>query len=169
MGLEMNGHKTQIIVAVIALIGVLGGALISNWERVSPRNQEPPQKQESRQKSEDKSSDRSEREEDVPTPSPLPTAAVININSAWRDNWGTQTQVSQQGETFQFTAWGIGCKGAFQSSGSGTIRGNRVESTYQSTHSHGRCSGTVSPDGRELTSTCDDSVCGQFQSLAVRQ
>ncbi len=169
MGSEMNSHKTQIIVAVIALIGVLGGALITSWDKFSPPNQGPPPKQEPPAKNEENSSERSERKEDVPAPSPLPTAAVINISSAWRDNWGTQSQVSQQGETFQFTAWGIGCKGAFQSSGSGTIRGNRVESTYQSTHSHGRCSGTVSPDGRQLTSTCIDSECGQFQSSAVRQ
>jgi len=151
MGSEMNGHKTQTIVALLALIGVLGAALISNWDKFSPRNQEPPPKQE-----------------------PAPTAAAINISSVWLDNWGTQSQVTQQGETFQFTAWGVGCKGgAFQSSGSGTIRGNRVESTYQSTHqsthSHGSCSGTVSPDGRQLTQTCKDSVCGQFQSSAVRQ
>ncbi len=169
MGSEMNGRKTQIIVALIALIGVLGGAVISNWERFSPRNQGPPPKQEPPSTKEERIPDRSEREKDVSAPSPLPTAATINISSAWRDNWGTQSQVSQQGETFQFTARGVGCRGAFQSSGSGTIRGNRVESTYQSTHSHGRCSGTVSLDGRQLTSTCFDSVCGQFQSSAVRQ
>ncbi len=171
MGLEMNSHKTQIIVALIALIGVLGGALITNWEKFFPstHSQGPAQEQEPRRKSEEKSADRAEREEDVPAPSPLPTAAAINLNSAWLDNWGVRSQITQQGETFQFTAWGVGCMGAFKSSGSGTIRGNQVESAYQSTHSHGRCSGTVSPDGRQMTSTCIDSVCGQFQSSAVRQ
>jgi hypothetical protein len=33
MSSEMNGSKTQIIVAVIALIGVIGGALITNWDK----------------------------------------------------------------------------------------------------------------------------------------
>jgi hypothetical protein len=169
MGSELNSHKTQILVAVLALIGVLGGALISNWEKFSPRNQGLPPKQEPPSRKDEKIPDRTEREDDAPPPTPLPTAAATNISSAWLDNWGTQSQVTQQGETFRFTAWGVGCAGAFQSSGSGTIRGNRTESTYQTAYSHGSCSGTVSPDGRQLTQTCKDSVCGQFQSTAVRQ
>ena len=169
MGSEMNGHKTQIIVAVLALIGVLGGALISNWEKFSRRNQGPPPKESRAPVKEERIPDRAEREDGAPAPTPLPTAAAINISSAWLDNWGTQSQVTQQGESFRFTAWGAGCTGAFQSSGSGTIRGNRTESTYQTSYSHGSCSGTVSPDGRQLTQTCKDSVCGQFQSTAVRQ
>jgi len=171
MALEMNGHKTQIIVALIALIGVLGGALITNWDKFFPPTpgQVLRQNQEPRQKSAETSSTRTDRAESVPTPSPFPAAAAINISSAWLDNWGTRSQVTQQGETFQFTSWGVGCQGAFQSSGSGTIKGNRTESTYQSTHSHGSCTGTVSQNGRQLTQTCTDSVCGQFQSVAMRQ
>ncbi len=168
MGSEINGNKTQIIVAVITLIGVLGGALIGNWDKLFPRNQEPPPTQVSPPKNEEKPTDQSERKDELPPPSPRPTAE-INIGGAWRDTWGFQSQVTQHGDKYQFTAWGIGCGGSFQSSGSGTIKGNSVESTYQSTYSHGRCSGTVSPDGMRMTSTCIDSVCGQFQSSAFRQ
>ena len=54
--------------------------------------------------------------------------------------------------------------------GTGTIRGNRVESTYRSTTpSEGRCSGTVSADGTQIRSTCVDSVCGSFPAATVRQ
>jgi hypothetical protein len=100
----------------------------------------------------------------------------ININGIWRDpTRGTMSQITQQGETFRFTAWGPSCiGGTFQSSGSGTIKGNLVESRYQSLiqptlRSEGHCSGTVSTDGMQMTSTCNDSVCGQFTSSVVRQ
>ena len=65
----MNGTKTQIIVAALTLIGVLGGALLANWDKLFP---------------------------------------------------------------------------------------------YQYNYSQGRCSGTVSSDGRRMTSICVDTACGQF-------
>jgi hypothetical protein len=105
-----------------------------------------------------------------------PSSPAITIHGMWRDPaWGILSQITQQRDTFRYTAWGPSCIGGnFQSSGSGTINGKVVESRYearlQSTmRSEGRCSGTVSPDGMQMTSTCYDSVCGQFTSSAVRQ
>jgi len=148
----MNGSKTQVIVAVLALIGVLGGAVLGNWDKLFHQNPPP-----------------------MPAPtttpaSPSPTpAAEINISGVWRDEWGFSSQITQQGSAFKYTSWGVACRGNFQTSGRGTIKGNVVESDYQSTYSQGHCSGTVSSDGRRMTSTCTDSACGQFQSSAVRQ
>lgn len=112
----------------------------------------------------------------APIPPDPPSSPSITINGMWRDpTWGILSQITQQRDTFRYTAWGPSCIGGqFQSSGSGTINGHVVESRYeallQSTiRSAGRCSGTVSPDGRQMTSTCLDSVCGQFTSTAVRQ
>jgi hypothetical protein len=109
-------------------------------------------------------------------PPEKPSSPAITISGVWRDpTWGILSQITQQRDTFRYTAWGPSCIGGhFQSSGSGTINGNVVESRYeallQSTmRSEGRCSGTVSPDGKQMTSTCHDSVCGQFTSSAVRQ
>ncbi len=102
-------------------------------------------------------------------PKPLPSSTQIDISGTWRDNFGNITQIFQQGDTFQLTASGFACRGRFQSSGGGTIRGNIVESSYQSTYSQGRCQGTVSTDGARIISTCDDSACGQFSSSSVRQ
>ena len=113
-----------------------------------------------------------------PEPQPRPDLPLpqINVNGSWRDpTWGIMSKITQQGETFHYTAWGPSCiGGTFQSSGSGTIRGNFVESRYQALinftiRSEGRCSGTMSPDGMRITSTCNDSVCGQFTSSGVRQ
>ena len=153
MSSEINGSKTQIIVAVLALIGVLGGALFANWDKLFNQNQGPTPK---------------------PTPvilekSPTPE---INIGGLWRDTIirGNASEVTQHGSTFTYTARGVACGGRyFESTGSGTIKGNIVESDYQSNFSQGHCSGTVSQDGRQMTSTCTDSVCRQFQSSAVRQ
>ena len=113
------------------------------------------------------------------TPAPVTTIASVtpqpppvpNISSVWRDNWGTVYKLTQDGNEFRFTAEGASCKGGyFQSSGSGRITGNSVQSTYQSDiPSRGRCSGTLSPDGQQVTSTCTDSVCGAFVSTMIRQ
>jgi len=170
MSSEVSGSKTQIIVAVIALIGVIGGALITNWDKLYPHNQAPASKPApgAEEKSPDHAPGHSNTNGSVPTPTPIPTAE-IDIGGVWRDAWGFTSQITQQGSAFKYTAWGAACRGNFQSSGSGTIRGNVVESDYQSNYSQGHCSGTVSSDGRRMTSTCTDSACGQFQSSAVRQ
>ncbi len=102
-------------------------------------------------------------------PKPSPSSAQIDLSGTWRDNFGNITQIVQQGDTFQATASGIACRGRFESSIGGTIRGNIVESSYQSTYSQGRCQGTVSTDGARIVSTCDDSACGQFPLSSVRQ
>jgi TIR domain len=103
---------------------------------------------------------------------PRPAAASApDISGMWRDTtWGNMSEISQKGDAFQFTAWGSACRGNFRSSGSGTIRAQRFESAYRSSMpSEGRCTGTVSPDGTRVWSTCFDSVCGAFTSAAVRQ
>src|SRR5262249_5477931 len=164
MSSEINGSKTQIIVAVITLIGVLGGALFANWDKLFPQNQgatpKPPPGIE--EKSPDPAPSRAR-------PSPLPKAEV-NISGVWRDVWGNTSQVTQQGDRFTYTARGTACNGViFESSGTGTVRGNSVESDYRSNLSQGHCSGTVSSDERQMTSICKDTACGQFQSIAERQ
>src|SRR5262249_32178130 len=90
----------------------------------------------------------------VPTITQQPTSApnISSGSSVWRDNWGTVYKLIQDGNAFRFTAEGASCRGGyFQSSGSGRITGNSVQSTYQSDiPSQGRCSGTLSPDGQQV-------------------
>ena len=40
MSSESNSHKTQIIVALIGLVGVLGAGLLANWEKIFPSAKE---------------------------------------------------------------------------------------------------------------------------------
>src|SRR5262245_25775252 len=102
MSSEIGGSKTQIIVAVMALIGVIGGAVITNWDKLFPRHQAPPKPPPGiEEKSPDHTPGRSNTNGNVPTPSPIPTAE-IDISGAWRDTWGTTSQVIQQGSAFKF-------------------------------------------------------------------
>ena len=108
-----------------------------------------------------------------PAATSAPGTAPVDLSGVWREvfpNPGTLTQTIQEGTTFRFTARGAVMGVPFQSTGSGTIRGRQFESTYQSTTpSTGRCTGTVSADGRQVTSTCKDTVYGQFETSGVRQ
>lgn len=142
----------SLIVAIIALAGTLGAALISNMDKIWPNS----------------------RSSAVPSPTvasspqPPPSPTPLNIGGKWRDNFGNITHVIQRGDTVTATASGIACRGHYDSTGSGTITGNILESTYQSTYSTGRCRGTVSADGMRITSSCHDSVCGRFASSSVK-
>jgi hypothetical protein len=109
-----------------------------------------------------------ERGAKLPQPEAFP--APVDLGGLWQDTtWGHTSRIVQLGDSFRFTTQGMGCQGPFRSVGVGTIRGTRVESTYESTMpSRGRCWGTVAPDGTTRL-TCVDSVCGEFTSSAVRQ
>ena len=96
--------------------------------------------------------------------------AQLNISGRWRDNWGTVFTITQDGNAIRVAAEGNSCRGGyFRSTASGTVTGNSFETTYQSTlPSRGECFGTVSASGARMTSTCRDTVCGQFASSADR-
>lgn len=113
-----------------------------------------------------------------PGPSQLVTMPVqpriqqFSLSGLWRDNWGTLTAMAQYPDnSFGFSAKGLSCQGTqFKSTGTGTLDGNKVKSNYQSDlPSRGTCSGIVSPDGTQITSTCEDSMCGRSVSSSVRQ
>ena len=96
--------------------------------------------------------------------------AQLNISGRWRDNWGTVFIITQDGNAIRVAGEGNSCRGGyFRSTASGKVTGNSFETTYQTTlPSRGECFGTVSASGTRITSTCRDTVCGQFASLADR-
>jgi len=103
--------------------------------------------------------------------SSVPQEPALNIAGRWRDNWGTMYTIAQEGDAFRFSTSGPSCRGNyFQTSGRGTISGRNVESSYNSSlPSGGRCSGTVFANGTEMSSTCNDTICGSFSSSLVKQ
>jgi hypothetical protein len=121
----------------------------------------------------------------MPDP-PAPSAAAIRldpggpraspsatIGGSWYETYpnpGNLSQITQDGDTFRYTVQGAVGGQALRSSGSGTIRGQSLLSTYQTDlPSSGQCSGLLSSDGTTITSTCVDSVYGTFNSAGVRQ
>ena len=98
-------------------------------------------------------------------------AVHLNVGGRWRDNWGVMYTISQDGNAMRVVAEGPSCRGGyFRSTGSGTVTGNSFATTYQSTlPSRGECFGTISASGARMTSTCRDTVCGQFASSVDRQ
>lgn len=107
----------------------------------------------------------------APQQSSRDTAAHLNVGGRWRDNWGVMYTISQDGNAMRVVAEGPSCRGGyFRSTGSGTVTGNSFATTYQSTlPSRGECFGTISASGTRMTSTCRDTVCGQFASSVDRQ
>lgn len=164
---DKTNHTTQIVVAIIGLVGVLGGALIANWDKMFPRVQTQvaaiP----------DKPDQPKPTHSDGPRHSSVATAPKVqgvNISGVWRDrNLGTMYQIAQDGHSFRFSA----SHPSFESSGLGTVTGRSLESSYETRYrlggiSTGRCFGELSGDGTQMTSRCTDSLNGQWISFVVR-
>lgn len=151
MDSEKGSHRTQIIVAVIGVIGVIAAAVIARWGLPVGGGASAPT--ETRPRTE-------------PEASPRP---VLAIGGRWVDNWGAEFNVTQSGHRFQFTGTGSACRGPFTSQGSGMVSGLRTESTYRTAYSTGSCSGAISSDGSRIVNDCTDSVCGPFRSVAERR
>lgn len=158
-----SSSRVAIVVAVIGVIGTLGAALIANWDRIfAPSPKSPPTID----------SPRPTQTEQRP-----PAARTPNIGGVWRDsNYPSNgSKITQDGNSFQFTRWGVLPNGTrFESSGSGTITGQRFASNYNARYqsgatSVGDCSGTVSPDGMRMEGNCRDSLLGSFPVTAIRQ
>jgi hypothetical protein len=103
--------------------------------------------------------------------------STLQIGGFWRDgnSPNNTSQVTQNGTNFRFTRRGVLPNGTgFESSGSGTIAGQRYTSSYTARYysgetSAGDCSGTVSPDGARMELNCRDSLLGTFPVTALRQ
>ncbi len=144
-------YNATVIAAVITVVGSIAVALIANWDKFerSPTGAPPAKTVES----------------------------VIKIAGHWRDpNMpGNGSRITQVGNSFQFTGWGVLPQGIpYESSGSGTVNGQNITSTYTARYrnglvSSGNCWGTVSPDGLRMTITCQDSLLGTFVSSDVRE
>jgi len=96
-----------------------------------------------------------------PAKLPQPAVQTLNISGLWRDGVGMNYYITQNGDSFTFTASNP-YNGA-ASSGSGTIAQNQVISSFQTNlPSFGKGSGAVSADGQVMQGTFFDSVLGQY-------
>lgn len=158
-----SSQRIAIVVAVIGVIGTLGAALIGNWDKIFAPSPQSLRKVDSPQTTQTK-----------PRP---PAEPIPNIGGFWRDsNYpNISSQITQDGNSIHFRRWGVLSNGIrFESSGSGTITGQRFACNYTTRYqsgatSAGDCSGTMSPDGMHLELNCRDSLLGVFPVTAIRQ
>ena len=98
-----------------------------------------------------------------------PAAQVVNINGFWHDNRGVRFQVLQHGSSYTYTA----TSAVGFSRGSGTISGLAFVCSYNTAlingvRSSGRCTGTISANGKVIRSSCWDSVGGPSSDVLIR-
>jgi hypothetical protein len=91
----------------------------------------------------------------------------INISGTWRDATGSVFEVTQQGNSYKFTAtnsyYGV------RSWGQGTINGRQISSEFQTDRpSEGTGTGTISDDGNKISGTVSDSKIGQYVETMIR-
>jgi hypothetical protein len=92
----------------------------------------------------------------------------IDLSGSWSDVYGNTSQITQTGAYFSFKVQGTACRGPYNTSGTGSVSGNRIEMTYESSYSRGSCTGTILSGGEKVSLTCDDSVCGRFVSMSEK-
>ena len=97
-----------------------------------------------------------------------PVSQPIDLSGSWSDTYGNTSQINQTGAYFSFKGQGTACRGPYNTSGTGSVSGTRIEMTYESSYSGGSCAGTIQAGGDKVSLTCDDSVCGRFVSISER-
>jgi len=171
------GYKTHITVAFLGLVGVLGSALIANWDKLAGRSVVQAAAR-ARQSSPaapavspaPRRAERAPAAVATPAPRPRATPLPASLDGTWRDlSLGTVLRVAQEDDEFTFTAH----HPDFESNGHGSMEGRSFESRYTNRYrngmvSTGGCAGTLSTDGRRTMSTCRDSLYGSWSSTAVR-
>lgn len=176
-----SSRRLIIVVAIIGLIGILGTAIINNWDKFFSPSLKPSMETSLPQPTPTKSNSPSKIDKPaIQRPKPQPSAPAVkvqNINGLWRDsNYSSNTsQVTQDGNRFHFTRRGILPNGTrFESSGIGTLTGQRYTSHYNAKYqsgavSTGDCSGAVSRDGMHIDLNCKDSLLGSVPITADRE
>ena len=93
------------------------------------------------------------------------------LTGLWRDQHGNAMLIEQSGGRHRLSGRGVSCTGALiRADGDVVLDGTRFETRFRTTApSTGVCRGSLSPDGRTAVSLCTDSMCGDYQTTAVRQ
>ena len=136
MSNESNSHKTQIIVALIGLAGVLGAGLLTNWEKIFPSAKEPTPILPTPVVTTDNNNPPADTRLIVTPPSNQPGPAVSPITQ------------DPQPQNFSGTYLGISTEGMVQSQFQMTFQrhGNTVTGTYIQNGAQGTIQGTVDGD-----------------------
>jgi hypothetical protein len=178
-------NKTQILVAVIGLLGVLGGAVFGNWDKIFKPS--PVQAQSTPPTASSLTTTPSVAAPAVATPvvtpSVVPTVKQkivptkppadqyagdwgLNIDGFWVDQNGISYEITQN-DPGHFEL--VVTDGNITTYGRGTITGHNIRLEYQNQDgSTGFGTGVISADESIIRATMNDSGSGQFQ-VTLRQ
>jgi hypothetical protein len=162
-----SNSKVLISCAVIGVVGTIGAALISNWDKFSPHSQ---------------TTDTVESDliKPIPAPKPIhepapPSEAILDISGVWQDAGfpSNTTRITQHGKKLELARSGVLPTGIrFESSGIGELSGQSVATKYNTRYqngltSTGECFGQVSPNGAMIVN-CTDSILNTFSISLLR-
>jgi hypothetical protein len=176
-----NSSRTQIILALIAVSGVLATAVAPNWDKIFPPRSAPAPA--TAAKGEPVLAAPATNQAVPSPPLVLQRAANPPDNTAdatasagegdppriagdWRDEGGT-VRFSQTDAAYRYTYTKNGIQ---LSSGAGRFTGTKFKHSYsQSDGSTGECQGTADSLGRIMTGTCTDAEDGTSWSFTLER
>ena len=140
-----SGGTTQIIVATIGVVGVIGAALFANWDKIFRPQPSTPA-----------SAVVASPTDAVPQPVKAAdpaayTAAVADVAGAWHDDDGYSYVIAQDGERFSYNQFK---DGAAVGTGAGQIDGRRLTYSFSSGADRGSCRGELEPGDASIAGIC---------------
>ncbi|WP_380876142.1 hypothetical protein [Sphingomonas sp. DBB INV C78] len=172
MAEDRGAHTTQIIVAVIGLVGAIAAALFGNWDKVIGRQggttpseaataaqvaTVPPPTQSAEQlgKAQERALDASTAAlDDIASQIDGANQArqeVTDVSGRWRDTDGYDYAVQQQGAEITYVQ---SKDGVVIGGGQGRIEGRKLRYTFVSEKERGNCEGDLLPDSRTIAGEC---------------
>jgi hypothetical protein len=176
-----NSSRTQIILALIAVSGVLATAVASNWDKIFPPRSAPVPAAVAKSEPAPAAAAPNQAAPSQPFAPQRATNPPDNTANAparagegeppriagdWRDEDAT-VRFSQTDAVYRYTYTKNGIQ---LSSGAGRFTGRKFKHSYsQSNGSAGECQGTADYLGRIMTGTCTDAEDGTSWSFTLQR
>lgn len=160
---DRRSWNPQVLAALIALVGVMFTAVLSNWDKLFGLPKPSPTIASTQPKP---------VADSVPSPEglansakpPVPAAETPSLDGLWTDTDGYAYRFRQEGQAISYTQL---LDGKPISQGDGTIDGRALRYAYRADGGQGRCSGTLSADGHRISGRCTDEGDGSSWSFAI--
>jgi len=167
-----GNYRPQIIVALIGMAGVLGAAVLANWDKLTGTRSAAPAVAANAPAAAPPAAGAVDGLGDAQhnaygaaagalddVAQQISAATIPDISGKWRSPDGFSFVVTQDGRDYSFQQYAPG--GAWSGSGAGKLTGRKVAHDFRSTDiAAGRCSGDVAADGQSISGNCHDEAGG---------
>lgn len=137
------GHKTQVWVAIIGVVGSLLIAVITNadkWVSHDNKTAAGPVKAAAPQQA-------------LPREQTSPDKTVIHLAGEWRSDDGSRFGFTQTGQAYEYIH--TAPNGTFQSAGKGTLTGRDLSHNFETqTGEKGSCTARVNAEVNKISGSC---------------